>query len=369
MVAISMGDENKHERSASEGDSEVGPVPGTEPGGEPAGSGVSVKDMTPGQRLLAKKTAKADQKRELKDELKRKAEDAKKAEEAEVDRAFGRTGQAPVAPDQVQRAAVEFSSYLQGHRAAILVGVLSVVGIGFAWIYGKKALSAGSAEQTGLLAEASAVATGGIDPSDDDGKDERGKPVYKTVEARDRAALDAYTKALAEGKGSVAAGWAALAQGAIQLRLGRGDDAVKTFADVLASHRADPLITARALESLGIALEAAGKTDEAKKRFEELKAADKGQGALLADYHLGRLELAKGDRAAATALLKGVYDKLVEAAARNERSAYLKGEVESRLAELDSKLVPNLAPSDPGQMDPAELQRLIEQLQRSGAGK
>jgi tetratricopeptide (TPR) repeat protein len=363
MVASSMGDENNLEPNSAD---DISP-----PSGEPSTAGVALKDLTPGQRLAAKKAVKAEHKREVKDEAKRKSEEAREREEAEANRTFGRVPDAPPAPDNVQRAAVEFSSYLQGHRAALLGAVVGVVGIGLAWIYGKKAISAGSVEQTRLLAAAAELATSGIDPNDADGKSEDGKAVYPTVDARDRAAIDAYVRAASEDAKSLAGGWARLAEGMLAMRLERYTDAAKTFEAVFVSHKEDDAMASRALEGLSLALEAAGSREDAERRLEELKALDKGFAGKLADYHLARLKLAAGDRDGAKAKLKALYDGLVEAGGKGDRSPFLRGEVEVRLAELDSSLVHAggmAGGADPGQLSPAEIQRLIEQMQKQQGG-
>jgi tetratricopeptide (TPR) repeat protein len=364
MVASSMVDENNLEPKSTD---DLAPV-----SGEPSAAGsTSLKDLTPGQRLAAKKAVKAEHKREVKDEAKRKAEEAREKEEAEANRTFGRVPDAPQTPDNVQRAAVEFSSYLQGHRAALLGLVVGVVGIGLAWIYGKQAIAAGSVEQTQLLAVAAELANSGIDPADADRKTDDGKAVYPTVDARDRAAIDAYVRAASEDAKSLAGGWARLAEAALAMRLERYADAAKTFEAVYASHKEDDAMASRALEGLSLALEAAGSRADAERRLEELKGLDHGFSGRLAEYHLARIKLAAGDRDGAKASLKALYDSLVEATGKGERSPFLRGEVEVRLAELDSSLVHGGgmgAGAEPGQLSPAEIQRLIEQMQKQQSG-
>jgi hypothetical protein len=121
---------------------------------------------------------------------------------------------------------------------------------------------------------------------------------------------------------------------------------------------------ARALEGLAIADELAGRTDAAAKRYGELKAVDKD----LAEYHLARIALQKGDREGAKALLKGLYDRLSDRPEGAPPSRFLKGEVEVRLAEIDSSLVDKGASGADGQQFSQEqLQRLLEQLRQKGS--
>src|SRR5690606_20599967 len=94
-----------------------------------------------------------------------------------------------------------------------------------------------------------------------------------------------------------------------------------------------------------------------------LAGADKD----LSEYHAARLKLAQGDREGAKALLKPLYDRLSQRA-DGAPSRYLKGEVEARLAEIDSTLVERASGGGDGQQfSQEELQRLIEQLRQKGS--
>jgi tetratricopeptide (TPR) repeat protein len=336
-------------------------------GGEQAAqapSNAPGKALTPGQRLALKRDKKAQLKKDFKAELKRDEEAEAEREQEEAERVLGYRRPAPP-PDTVQEVASEFTGYVQGHRGRIVSVVLGVIALGFAVVLGRTYMSSGSAEQAQRLASAIEIANAPLDPADDDGKGEDDKPVFKSAADRAAKASEAFASAAKLEPDSLAAGWARLGQAGTLLGAGKADQAVPLFQASLAAHKDDLVVSARALEGLAIALEASGKGEEARKRFEELKGFDGGAHKDLAEYHLARLKLAKGDRDGAKALLKDLYDRLSAPAEGAPRSRFLKSEVEARLAELDSSLVP-AGGSEAQQFSPEEIQRLIQQLQQKG---
>lgn len=324
----------------------------------------SSKGLTPGQRLALKRDKKAQLKKDFKAELKREEEAQAEREQEEAERVLGyRRPAAP--PDAVQEVASEFTGYVQGHRSRIVGVVLGVLALGFAFVLGRNYLSSGSAQQAERLASAIEIANAPLDPADEDGKGEDDKPVFKSAADRAAKASEAFASAAKLDADSLAASWARLGQAGVLLGAGKADQAVPLFQASFTAHKDDPVVGARALEGLAIALEASGKSDEALKRFEELKSFDGGAHKDLAEYHLARLKLAKGDRDGAKALLKDLYDRLSAPTEGAPRSRFLKGEVEARLAELDSSLVP-AGGSEAQQFSQEEIQRLIQQLQQKG---
>ncbi|MFT3921768.1 MAG: hypothetical protein QM778_04475 [Myxococcales bacterium] len=346
------------EASASAGESGA-PSPAA-----PASSG-SAKGMTPGQRLAAKKAQKAVEKREFKDELKRKEEETRAEEQAEAER-FLAPPREPALPDEVQKVAGDFTDFVQHNRGRITGGIAAVVIGALAFIGIRAQLRTGSAEQAGLLAAALETGSAQIDAEDTDGKTDDGKPVFKSREDREKKAAEAFAVAAKNSPDSLAAAWAQLGEAAQQVAGGEAAKAEPLYKNVYQNHADQPLLKARALEGLALTAEAQGKPDEALKRYEELKAADKD----FAEYHIARLKLEKGDREGAKTLLKGVYDRLSDRTDGAPPSRFLKGEVEVRLAELDSSLVDKGTSGEGGQQfSPEELQRLLEQLrQQGGAG-
>lgn len=321
--------------------------------------------LTPGQRLAAKKAQKAVDKREAKEERQRSAEEARLKEQEEADRLFGRAPVEPALPAEVERAASGFTDFMQENRGRIAGGVafalLAVVaGLGI-----RHFMRSGAAEEAAQLTHALEIATAGIDADDEDGKTDDGKPLFKTDEERATKALAAFDEVARKGEGQ-AVTWAKLGGGAALVQLGKFDDAQKRYQALYDANAKQPEVAARALEGAGIALEAAGKPDEAQKRYDQLAKLDGNKD--LAEYHLARLKLQKGDVEGGKTLLKGLYDRLSAPTEGAPPSRYLRSEVEVRLAEIDSSLVDRPSGGGAQQYSQEEIQRLIEQLQRQQAG-
>ncbi len=335
------------------------PAEGTEP------SSASLKGLTPGQRLAAKKAQKAVEKREFKEELKRKDEVEREEETAEAQRILGQGPSGPIAPDNVQRAAGDFTEFVQVNRGRILGGIALVVVGALSFIGLRGVLGQGSAEQGTAIAQALEIESAPIDPDNTSGKNEDGKPVFKSREERSQKAAAAFAAAAQSKPDSVAAGWAQLAEATAKLELGDASASEAAFKRVLDAHKGNIALETRALEGVAIATEATGKAEDAAKRYEDLKRLDQDS----AEYHLARIKLEKGDREGAKTLLKGVYDRLSNRTEGGPPSRYLKSEVESRLAEIDSTLVDKgTSGSDGQQFSQEELQRLIEQLRQQQQG-
>ncbi len=375
-----MGNENNMEPTPEK----PGAAPGTDEeaaeaqasasGAQPAPDRAPLPDektrgrgLTPGQRLAAKRDKKAQQKQDFKAELKRKEDEEQEKEQEEAERVLGYRREVTT-PDAQQETAANVTHYVQDHSRRLVGGVLAVVAIGLAVVFGRDLLTAGSAEQARLLATALEIANAQVDASDDDGKNEQGKPVFKSDKDRATKAVEAFAAAVKSDPGSRAGGFAKIAQGGQLVSLGKADEAAPLFAAAFGAEKERPGVAALALEGEGIALEAAGKADQAEKRFEQLKTFDDSAHKDVAEYHLARLKLAQGDREAAKVLLKGVYDRLGSPAEGAPKSRYLKGEVEVRLAELDSSLVP-AGGGEAQQFSQEEIQRLIQQLQMQQQGK
>ena len=326
----------------------------------------SAKGMTPGQRLAARKAQKAQDKRDFKDELRKRDEEKREQEQEEANRIFARPKAEGGLPEDVQKVAGSFTHFMQENRMRIL-GALGVALVGAAVVLlMQRYVFTGSAEQANALAKALELSEAQIDAAATGETNEAGQPVFKTREDREKKAVDAFEATIKQDPKSAAAGWAQVGEASVKLEQGKHDEALKLYESAF-THKEIPVLASRALEGLAISLEAAGKTDEAIKRYEELKAFNNGTDKDLAEYHLGRLKLAKGDKDGAKALLKPLYDRLGERKEGVPPSRYLRGEVEIRLAEIDSSLVDKGA-GEPSQFSQEELQRLIQQLQQQQQG-
>jgi len=331
------------------------------PSGKPAA-------LTPGQRLAAKKAQKAVEKREFKEELRRDEDEKRQKEEAEADRLLGRTRPQPALPAEVEQAARTFSDFLQDHREKILFTAAGLVALAAIVFGAQRFLRSGAAEHAAQLGSALEIANAAIDADDADGKADDGKPVFKTEQDRATKALAAFDDVIKGSDDAAAAVWAKLGAAVQLVELGKFDDARQRFQRVYDDNTKDAPIAARALEGVGIALEAAGKPDDALKVFDKLKAIE--GSAELSEFHSARIKLAKGDREAGKTALKALYDKLSTPAEGSAPSRYLKAEVEVRLAEIDAKLVDKGGVGEaPQQFSEEQIQRLMEQLQKQQGGQ
>lgn len=369
-----MAAENTPESGASPKDPELGASEPSLGEGDAAAStpvtasSTSQLGMTPGQRLAAKKAQKAVEKRETKEEIKRAEEVARQKEQEEADRLLGRARPEPELPAEVEQVARTFSDFIEDHRGRILAvvgGGLALAAIAFG---AQRLMSSGAAEQAAQLSSALEIVNAPLDPEDADGKTDDGKLVFKTEQERASKALAAFDVVVKSAGDGATGVWARLGGAAAQVELGKFDDAQKRFQDVYDKHAKEPQLAARALEGVGIALEGAGKQEEALKKFEQLKSVDGSKE--LSDFHVARIKLAKGDREGGKTMLKALYDQLSKPSEGTASSRYLKSEVEVRLAEIDSTLVDkgsSLGEGGPQQFSDEQIQRLIEQLQKKGA--
>jgi hypothetical protein len=368
-----MGEDNNLEPAGNDPRLGADDVNAEEGASTPAAANApaSSKGLTPGQRLAARKAQKAQDKRDFKDDLRRKEEEKREQEQEEANRIFARPkgGTEGGLPEDVQKVAGSFTHFMQENRVRIL-GVIAAALVGFAvWQMLSHYVFTGSAEQAADLAKALETASAQIDPAATSETTEDGRPVFKTREERDTKALAAFDATIKRDPKSASAGWAALGEASLKLEQQKADEALKLYETAFAEHKDVQVLAVRALEGIGLSLEAAGKPDDAAKRYEELKTFNNGSDKDLAEYHLGRLKLEKGDKEGAKALLKPLYDRLGERKEGVPPSRYLRNEVEIRLAEIDSSLVDKGAGGgEPSQFSQEELQRLLEQLRQQQGG-
>lgn len=322
--------------------------------------------LTPGQRLAAKKAQKAVEKRESKEERKRGEDEARQKEQEEADRLLGRARPEPGLPAAEEKVASTFTDFLQDNRERILLAVGAAVVIALVVFGAQRFLRSGAAEQAAVLSRALELASAPVDAEDTDGKTDDGKPVFKTEQDRATKSLTAFDQVVAAGVDRPAGVWAKLAAAAAELQLGKYDAARARFQSVYDAHVKEPQLAARGLEGVGVTLEAAGKPEDALKAYDKLKYIEGSKE--LADFHVARIKLAKGDSEAGKTLLKTLYDQLNAPTEGSAPSRYLKPEVEVRLAEIDSTLVDKGSSAGEGQQQfsDEQIQRLLEQLQQKG---
>lgn len=296
--------------------------------------------ISAGQRLAAAKAAKAAKKI------------AQRGKEAEV------------VEEQAVETATVASTWLDRNRNKLLGAFAAVLLLGGAF-FGIRAMQQKSAaEASQLLWEATEIlnasiqAPGDEDTAEDtvDAETDEDEVTYETIAARADAALAKLNELFASHGDSPAAAWGRLEEGRARYQKGEHAEARTAFEAALA--QGGEALAPRALEGIAFTYEAEENWAEAIARFEQLRE-EGGALQILADYHLARIHLAKNEEDPAKTKLQAVLEALREEGA--PELAYVRDQAELRLMAIDSSLVQRDAA---GQMDPAEMQRLIEQLTR-----
>jgi hypothetical protein len=330
------GDESDDEPEAAAGAAAAAAAAKKKTGRKHKASG----KISAGQRLAAAKAAKAAKKI------------AQRGKEAEV------------VEEQAVETATVASTWLDRNRNKLVGAFAAVILLGGAF-FGIRAMQQKSAaEASQLLWEATETlnasirAPGDVDAAEDavDAETDEDEVTYETIAARADAALAKLNELFASHGDSPAAAWGRLEEGRARYQKGEHAEARTAFEAALA--QGGEALAPRALEGIAFTYEAEENWDEAVARFEQLRE-EGGALEILADYHLARIHLAKNEEDPAKTKLQAVLEAL--RAEDAPELAYVRDQAELRLMAIDSSLVQRDAA---GQMDPAEMQRLIEQLTR-----
>ncbi|MFZ5891252.1 MAG: YfgM family protein [Myxococcota bacterium] len=191
------------------------------------------------------------------------------------------------------------------------------------------------------------------------------RPSYANDEARLRAAEAEYRKVINEGSATTSA-LASLGLAGILFDQGKFKDAQAAYEKVKSSPLAkiDPDARGRALEGIGLSLEASGQVDAALAAFRELENADIPGFTPLGQYHQARLLAQKGQRADAKTLLEKALKKLSEKSGDSKAPAPSGGGfLERQARDLMSSVDPSSAPKTTGpSLDAEQMSRLQSQL-------
>ncbi|HJK91025.1 MAG TPA: hypothetical protein RMH26_09885, partial [Polyangiaceae bacterium LLY-WYZ-15_(1-7)] len=294
--------------------------------------------VTAGERLAAAKAAKA---------AKKQAQRGQEAEEIE---------------DKAEQTAEAASDFLEENRGRILAAIAAVMllaGGYFGWQYFAEGKAADAAE---LLWDATETLNAPIRSEEDEegeaaDEEDAEEESYASIEARADATLEELQALFADHAGSDAATHGRLLQGRALYQKGQNEEARSAFQQALQSSDAD--VRARALEGLAYTYEAEEAWEDAAAQFEELRQSDDPALAILADYHLARVHIAQDDEETAKEKLQAVLEGLREEEA--PELGYVRDQAELRLMAIDSTLVQRNAENA---MDPEQMRRLIEQMQR-----
>jgi tetratricopeptide (TPR) repeat protein len=255
--------------------------------------------------------------------------------------------------DAFSRAADRGARWLGDHFNIFQWLIVASIAGWVGWqIYSWRAEKA-AVRTTDDYAEALRAELGRVGDTDETGHtDQRGnvdaRKGFATDEARLAAATEGYKKVIADSGKKPAAMLAQLGLAGILYDQGKYPEAQKAYEDVLTSDLAKTDLDAkgRALEGVGLSLEAKGDKDAALKRFRELENADIAGFKELAQYHQGRLLYAKGETAGAVEKLKKVLEKLGKETQGTEDPGYLVTSAKSLLERIDPKSVPAPSPDE-----------------------
>lgn len=227
-------------------------------------------------------------------------------------------------------------------------------------------------------------------------------PVFKTTEDRREAALTGYRTVETKFRGTGAAILARLSEGSLLLDKEDPDGALAAYTDVSTSvlAKADPEVRGRSLEGMGFAYELKADAtsgdavkdllDKAAKEYRELENTDVTGFKELGMYHEARVLKKQGSTEQAVDMLKKLHERLHKE--KDEHPfVYLETVADDALRSLAPDALPPKqtaggmggmpgmgagmsgmgGPGGKGknQLNPAQIQKIYEQLQKSGGGK
>jgi len=258
------------------------------------------------------------------------------------------------------------------------VVILCLVGwVGYA-IYGYRAGRA--AEQasaklsTAIRAESARIGTDETKPDQQSGLVET-RPSFATDELRLKAAEQQY-RAIADGGTTSSATFARLGLASVLYDQGKFADAKAAYQAVKDSKLAaqDLGVKGRALEGIGISLEAAGDKDGALKAFGELSNVDALGFNALGAYHQARLSYAAGNIDKAKEYLKDAQKRLDTLAGGDSKDAKKPlgggntGYLQQSVRDLQRHVDPSSVPAPSNSLTAEQIQELSEQM-GDGSGK
>jgi tetratricopeptide (TPR) repeat protein len=169
-------------------------------------------------------------------------------------------------PDRFQVAAAGAATWMGSHQrlltvAVAAIAVLAVVGAGASYVLESRRTKAG-----GLLYSAIDAASGEVSSIPLPNVD---RPIYKTVEEKERAVIAAAGKVRERAGGTRAAVTAGLLEAGAHLALGEWDKAIAAYQSYLSSAPADDSLRFAGLDGLARAQEGKGDLDGAARTYEK----------------------------------------------------------------------------------------------------
>jgi len=205
-------------------------------------------------------------------------------------------------PDEFQARAGQAMGWMVAHQRALIIGS-GALAIAIVAVWGFIAWRSSRESKAGIaLAEALELQSR---PIAGDASAQPGAETFPSKEERDKAVLAALEKVRSENGNTAAANTAQAELGFHKLKAGDAVGAQKELEDFLRSTSKDHPLRAFATESLGYALEAQTRIDEARAAFERLREAGMPERA---DFQRARLDLLQGKPNAKSELEKVAKD-------------------------------------------------------------
>jgi tetratricopeptide (TPR) repeat protein len=172
-------------------------------------------------------------------------------------------------PDRFQLAAGDAASWMAKRQKLLVLGIAALLGLAAIAAGASYMVDSGREQAGGLLYKAIDAASGEVSsvplPNFD-------HPIYKTVEEKERAVIDAASKVRERHAGTRAATTATLLEADAHLALGEWDRAIAAYQSYLASSPVDDSLRFGGLDGVARAQEGKGDLDAAARTYENASA-------------------------------------------------------------------------------------------------
>jgi tetratricopeptide (TPR) repeat protein len=231
------------------------------------------------------------------------------------------------APDAFQKAGLEAREWLQGKQRIVALGAAVVLLAGGGVAVASYVSNRGETEASRAFATALKVLDRPVSGEPDSPVDNGDEPPFKSQKEKDEALIKQLADLRQTYPRSRAAASAELPLAEAQLRLGKTDEALKSFDDFLKAAPPDDALRTQALEGQGYACEAKGQLDQALASYDAMASESKtdflsGIGL----YHRGRILTQQGKKeqaAEAFAQISSAYPNTPAARLASDRLAML----------------------------------------------
>lgn len=197
-----------------------------------------------------------------------------------------------------------------------------------------------------------------VTPSDSRLVDPR--PEFATEEAQNKAAVQAWERLRAKSSGALKLA-AGLGQAGALYDSGKYAEARKAYEELAARPEIslEAQMKGRALEGVGLSLEAEEKYAEAKKAFEKLGNLDPSEFKKLQRFHVARIEYLLGNRDTAKEMLEKLDQELSVGAPAQGPTDYIGAAVRDLLKTVD----PTRAAAEQQAISAEQMQEMLKQFQ------